>query len=229
MGGFSKYPSTPHLIWLGEHELRGDKILTNAQATQFLTNDIVVEEKVDGSNVGISFSNDGVLQLQARGQYIDFDEPRQFSGIHRHIHQFEDALFDALGTNLILFGEWCYYVHSLNYDRLPDWFLGFDVYDKSSKEFWSSGKRNRLLFQVGLPSVARIARGLLSEKELILLLDHQSQYGMTKIEGLYLRCESGQVTKDRAKIVRPEFQQGILEHWMRGPMATNTVVPIDKR
>ena len=39
-------------------------------------------------------------------------------------------LFEILSEKFILFGEWCYAQHSIFYDRLPDWFLGFDIYDK---------------------------------------------------------------------------------------------------
>ena len=31
----------------------------------------------------------------------------------------------------ILFGEWCAYQHTVQYDNLPDLFLAFDLYDQS--------------------------------------------------------------------------------------------------
>ena len=120
----------------------------------------------------------------------------------------------------MLFGEWCYAVHSLRYTRLPDWFLSFDVYDRTRQAFWSAARRDERVCQLGLALVPRLARGHFDLAGLIDLLD-QSQLTDGPAEGLYLRWDEGDWSMGRAKLVRPEFTQAIGEHWSRGALQTN--------
>ena len=53
-GGFYKFPHTPHLLWLGPGEPREDKVLTPSEVAEFLAGDVIIEEKVDGANLGLS-------------------------------------------------------------------------------------------------------------------------------------------------------------------------------
>ena len=52
MTDFFRFPHTPHLAWLGQGAPRDDKVLTPAEARALLTDAVVVEEKLDGANLG---------------------------------------------------------------------------------------------------------------------------------------------------------------------------------
>lgn len=221
MDTFHKFPSTPHLFWLGKNTPRDDKLLSPAEAKAFLDALVVVEEKVDGANVGLSFSADGDLRIQNRGQYLKVGENGQFKEIWQWVRRIEDKIFDVLWDRLIVFGEWCYAQHSVHYFSLPDWFLGFDVFDEKVGAFWSVENRNRLLDRIGLSKVAEVARGRMNRDKLLELLDKPSAYGAARVEGLYLRRESARFLIQRAKIVRAEFSEGITEHWSRRPITVN--------
>ncbi len=210
---FFKYPHTPHLAWLGPGQPRGDKVLLPPDREVFLRDSIVVEEKVDGANVGLSVVDEKVV-AQNRGEYLRRPAHEQFSPLWPWIDTHSEALKTALGATLILFGEWCYAVHSVRYDALPDWFLGLDVYDRGEARFWSSERRDRLLREVGISFVARIATGKFRLDQLTdMLLGSRSRYSQAPLEGLYLRRESDDWLDRRAKLVRPEFTQSIQEHW----------------
>ena len=65
MSEFHKFPHTPHLLWLGTGSPRDDKILTPSQVGEFLSGGVIIEEKVDGANMGLSIGPDGrVSNLQ---------------------------------------------------------------------------------------------------------------------------------------------------------------------
>ena len=130
MADFFRFPHTPHLAWLGEGSPRDDKMLAPNEVTGLLAGDVVVEEKLDGANVGFSLALDGHLRAQNRGQYLAEPHAGQFARLPAWLSQHGDALRSALTPNLILFGEWCAARHSLDYVTLPDWFLLFDVYDR---------------------------------------------------------------------------------------------------
>ena len=127
MSDFFRFPHTPHLAWLGEGTPRDDKVMTADEVGAFLAHAVVLEEKVDGANLGISVGSDGGLRAQNRGQYLHRPFTGQFARLNGWLEIHEDALFEALGDSLILFGEWVAAVHSLEYFILPDYFLAFVV------------------------------------------------------------------------------------------------------
>jgi len=111
--------------------------------------------------------------------------------------------------------------HSVAYHRLPDWLLGFDVYDRSLEKFWDSARRNALLERIRLHAVPRIAAGHFTIRELEKLLSPPSRVGIGVVEGLVIRRETAGFTTARAKLVRREFTQAIDEHWSHGPLRRN--------
>ena len=219
---FIKFPHTPHLAWLSPKPLRGDRVLSNAELSVFLRDQVIVEEKVDGANIGISVSSEQTLVVQNRGAYIEKPAPVQFQPLWNWLNIRSEQLITRLGQDLILFGEWCYAVHSIRYERLPDWFIGFDIYDRSRGAFLASDRRDDLLSSLHLYSVPRIAKAHFSMPGLVRLLENsRSAFGSAKVEGLYLRRESQGWLEQRAKIVRPEFTQAISEHWTNRPLSKN--------
>ncbi|EQD37126.1 DNA ligase III-like protein, partial [mine drainage metagenome] len=119
----------------------------------------MVEEKLDGANLGLSLAPDGSLRAQNHGQYLSTPHMGQFARLPAWLAQHEAGLRAVLTPDFILFGEWCAARHSLDYAALPDWFLLFDVYDRTVGKFWSSARRNVLAAQVGLATVPLVWRG----------------------------------------------------------------------
>lgn len=119
-----------------------------------------------------------------------------------------------MGEDQILFGEWCAARHSLNYDRLPDWLIVFDVYDRKTGKFWSTGRRTILANQLGLPAVPHLLHGSVTLSELKNLLQSQlSSFRNGPLEGVVIRKETTDWLESRAKLVRPDFVQSMGEHW----------------
>lgn len=216
-----KFPKTPHVTWLPPQPARDDKVMTPAEAEAFLASgEIVVEEKVDGANLGLSFDDAAKLRAQNRGNFLEGRLTGQWEGLRGWIAQHEMSLRENLPASAVLFGEWCYAQHSMAYTGLPDWFLGFDVLDESDR-FWSTRRRDALLGELKMTPMRCVARARFTLRELRALLDEPSAYGEGPVEGLYLRREDDEWLLQRAKLVRPEFVQAIGEHWSRGPLHVN--------
>jgi ATP-dependent RNA circularization protein (DNA/RNA ligase family) len=225
MTAFARFPHTPHLAWLGNGQPRDDKVLSPHEVTSLLAERVVVEEKIDGANVGLSVSLDGDIVAQNRGGYLTRSHcHEQFRPLWPWLDRHRDDLFDALGDDLVLFGEWCYARHSVPYDRLPDWFLCFDVYDRKQARFWSAQRRNELLGQNGLESTPQVARGRFTIKQLEGLIG-ASLVGTGDMEGLVVRAEADGFVTARGKLVSARFTQQIEEHWSRGPVRRNSLAP----
>ncbi|MCB1048668.1 MAG: RNA ligase family protein [Calditrichaeota bacterium] len=221
MSEFFRFPHTPHVAWLGQGQPRDDKVLEPKAVAVLLSTKLLIEEKVDGANIGFSTTQDGELQIQNRGAYLQSDRCHpQFKPLWSWLKARQDKLATALWPNLMLFGEWCYARHSIEYDNLPDWFLAFDVYDRELKRFWDSERRNTLLKSLDLTPVPELARGRFTLGELKVLLS-QSHVGSQPMEGLVVRHEANGITKNRAKLVREQFTQAIEEHWSKGPIHKN--------
>jgi hypothetical protein len=126
----------------------------------------------------------------------------------------------GLGDGLMLFGEWCYARHTVPYDDLPDWFLGFDIYEIASRRFWSVDRRNAWLQSRGLISVPEVKRGRLNLNQVPTILG-SSAVGNVPTEGIYFRRENEGWLQARAKVVSDAFKQQIEEHWTRRAVVPN--------
>lgn len=193
-----------------------------AEVDAFLNAPITVEEKVDGANIGIRFSHDEQPIVKNRGTVLSSSSHPQFRTLWAWLAVHQQELWEQLGTELMLFGEWCYAVHSVRYRSLPDYFVGFDVYDHRAGKFWSTARRNELARRARIDTAPMLAQGEFSLSELKQLLSlQQSRFGPDKAEGLYLRKDQGPWLVARAKLVRPEFVQAIGDHWTKRNLERN--------
>lgn len=222
MSEFFRFPHTPHLAWLGAGEPRDDKVLSAQEAAELLAVDVAIEEKVDGANLGFSLGPDGAMRIQNRGQYLEEPHTGQFTKLpawlQLHAATIGDALLEHSEQRLLLFGEWSAARHSLDYTRLPDWFLLFDVFEAGTGaepgRFWSSTRRNALAAELGLATTPQLARGRFTLAELrTRLLQWPSCFRDGPLEGIVVRHESAIWCEHRAKLVRANFTQAIGEHW----------------
>ena len=73
-GDFTKYPRTPHLC--GSKGTDDDKHLNESESMRFVSDEsLIIQEKLDGTNVGIHFSDAGELVLQARDLMLAAGNP----------------------------------------------------------------------------------------------------------------------------------------------------------
>lgn len=139
-----KYPRTRHIE--GSKKQVGDEDLDYISFKEIKGFYVVLEEKVDGANSGISFNEKGDLLLQSRGHFLNggYGE-RQFDlfKVWATCHKVE--LYEILGSRFIMYGEWLYAKHTEFYDALPNYFMEFDILDKQTGEFLSTKKRKELI------------------------------------------------------------------------------------
>jgi hypothetical protein len=229
---FIKYPRTPHLF--GSTGTDDDKHLGREESERFIADpSLIIEEKIDGTNVGIHFATSGRMVLQCRGHEItegvhpQYDLFKQWTSVKRPVLEL------MLGKNYILFGEWLYAKHSVHYHALAHYFFEFDIYDKQAGQFLDLATRRQILEGSRLETVPVLHRGAVSAEQLASLIgpsafvaafDHP-QTGRTdnRMEGLYFRTEAEGFVTGRAKMVRPEFVEKIKqsEHWQHQRMVPN--------
>lgn len=224
MTEFFRYPHTPHLTWLGNGIPRGDKILSPDVVRRALTHRLVVEEKLDGANLGISLDGGGNIQFQNRGSILTAPFSGQFSRLSSWLGHVYAGVEKVLTDDLVLFGEWCAATHSMRYTALPDWFILFDVYSRSSRTFWSTSKRNCLANAACLSHVPLVAEGRFTLGGLAeILSSEQTKFGDGPMEGLVMRSENKDICTFKAKLVRADFIQSMDEHWSTKGLRWNSL------
>jgi ATP-dependent RNA circularization protein (DNA/RNA ligase family) len=224
MSEFFRFPHTPHIAWLALGSPRDDKVLYLEDAETLLAGEVVIEEKLDGANLGFSIGLDGSLFAQNRGQYLLPPFTGQFAQLGQWLESHQDRLFDALTESLTVFGEWCAARHSLNYDQLPDWWLMFDVYDSEAERFWSTVRRNELAALVGVSVVPCLYQGRVTLAQLKgWAFGEASRFRRGDAEGVIVRSEDAMWLQNRAKLVRPNFTQAITQHWRNRVVEWNRI------
>lgn len=238
MDTIHKYPRTPHME--GSRLQPGDADAGQMSVRELEGCHVVIEEKVDGSNSGISFSQDGELLLQSRGHFMrGGPRERQFDLLKSWARTHERALRDILGTRYVMYGEWAYAKHTIFYDALPHYFLEFDMLDRETGRFVSTPGRRALLAGSPVCSVTVLHEGSVSSQKMLRALVGPSRHkhpdwrnALTaaageggvdperawretdesdEMEGLYLKIETEEETVGRAKFIRPSFLTTVIE------------------
>jgi hypothetical protein len=233
-----KYPRTRHIE--GSRLGPGDGDLTQVPWADLREAYLVIEEKIDGANAGISFTSEGELRLQSRGHYLTggarekhFALFKTWASVHR------DTLYDLLGSRYLMFGEWAYAKHTVYYDQLPHYFLEFDIFDQKKNEFLDTERRHELLRSSPIISVpvltkeygkhldvpqSYVKRSLyksdywksrLKNQAESLSIDvervfHETDYS-DDAEGLYIKVEVDGIVHDRLKWVRQSFLHTVVQ------------------
>jgi ATP-dependent RNA circularization protein (DNA/RNA ligase family) len=185
---------------------------------------IYVEEKLDGANVGIIRHKQG-LHLQKRGSLVGPSEHEQFQFFHNWAQYQNYEKLMGLPVGYTVYGELLYAVHSIFYDRLPDWVLVFDIWSWKKAQYLDYPERQAFCAQYGLCMVPLLAEGYFRVEELAELVPEASCYGPVA-EGMVLK-RYRRKEYCRAKIVKPEFGKQLeeSEHWTRQKVRTNQLAP----
>jgi atypical dual specificity phosphatase len=228
-----KFPRTPHIVSLGS-ATRDDLIMEEDPDSLFscanATKHLVVEEKIDGANLGISLTEDYRIVCQNRSHYVTSESHPQFHDLDKWLHRFESNLCRLLVPGRhILYGEWMSTTHSVHYDALPGLFVAFDLYDRFTAKFLSRDSLEHLFtsLYITIPLTPVLHRGPFEAhwKDVLLRLIHERSCfsSSEKREGVYVRImdEENQWLLHRCKLVRGDFLAEGTAHWTRGPVRAN--------
>lgn len=239
MDGIYKYPRTRHIE--GSRIQDGDEDLKSVKFEKIKNKYIILEEKVDGANTGISFDETGELLLQSRGHFLNggYGE-KQFSLFKMWANSNKYKFKEILGSRYVMYGEWLYAKHTVFYDELTHYFMEFDIYDKLENKFLSTKKRREMLKGYNfITSVLVLYEGSLNTlKELTSFLKKSNfksenceevfkkqceelnlSYDVARkqtdisnlMEGIYIKLETDEEVIERFKYVRSSFLNTILD------------------
>lgn len=233
-----KYPRTQHIE--GSRLQPGDSDLRAIPFSTLAGRPLVIEEKLDGANAALSFRPKGELLLQSRGHYLTGGaREKHFALFKTWASTHQATFYERLGDRYVVYGEWLYAKHTIFYDRLPHYFMEFDVLDRALDCFLSTDARRELLEGLPLVAVPVLHEGPLKRRKELEALVAPSLYKspdwkdalrdaaqragqdpdrigqetdpLSEAEGLYVKHEEDGRVLGRYKWVRASFLTSVLE------------------
>jgi len=233
MNELIKFPRTRHIE--SSRFQPGDEDLADIPFSSISGKTVIVEEKVDGANCAVSFSDTGELLIQSRGHYLTGGyRERHFDLLKKWAAAHSDAMLNLLGTRYIMFGEWLYAKHTIYYNALPHYFMEFDILDRETGLYLDTPARKELLSKYPfITSVPLIYNGIIDSLKTLPALTGNSSFiagnhidnmkedalrrkidphraeketdKSSLMEGLYIKIEEGGFVRERMKYVRSDF------------------------
>ena len=214
-----KYNRTPHLPW-SPGGTSDDRRIESVES--FLCTDIVVTEKLDGSNVCLEAEGCFARSHAAAPNHPSFDA---FKALHARVR-------GRIPANTQVFGEWLYARHSIGYDKLPSYLMVFGVRNLTTN-MWASWEEVEMWAEeLGAPTVPVLAKESWLNREWKLrdltesLAALPSRCGGVR-EGVVVRKAAGFSDADfglsLAKWVRKDHVQTD-DHWKTQAIVRNKVV-----
>lgn len=239
----NKYPRTPHAK--GSRLQKGDtsegQVSLQEMKRLHPGARMIIEEKLDGGQAGLSFSEDLSLRLQSRGSYLTGGaREAQFNLFKEWATVWEAELMERFEDRFTMYGEWLFARHTQFYNALPHYFHEFDILDRKTGKMLDTETRHDLLSGLPVVSVPVLAEDWPgSEKEMLDLVgpslyrtanwrEDMRQAAIAAgvdadeaiqgcgpsadiMEGLYIKIEKDGETVGRYKWVHPDFVQTIIE------------------
>jgi RNA ligase len=196
-----KYPRTNHLPWSpGVND--DDRVMSDL--SYFVGKRVIVTRKMDGENTTMYSDHIHARSIDSRG-----GEDRAW------VKQFWASMAHDIPENWRICGENLWAEHSIHYDDLPSFFMGFSVWDERNICLsWDDTLQYFELF--GIHSVPLIYDGIWDESKIRLL---EKQLNWDSDEGYVVRlAESfnyGDFKRSIAKYVRKGHVQ-TTKHWRAG-------------
>ena len=209
---YKKYPRTFHLPW-SLSRTEDDKTLSqDAVDHMFAGKEIVVTEKLDGENATIY--SDGYCHARS----ID----SQYHPSRSTVKALAATISCNLPPGWRLMGENLYARHSIEYDKLPDYFILFGIANENNQSLsWNEIEEWAELLDLKTAPV--IYRGMWDEDTIKDLWPFASRFG-GQSEGYVVRTASGfpmsNFSNHVAKFVRKGHVQ-TKDHWMHKQVVPN--------
>lgn len=197
------------------------RCISDNEVNTLLEGDVVIEEKIDGGIIGITWDHSS-FKHKAIGKHSIIssgDTSKKFYGLNKWIyHNYEKIMLIPNGW--IIYGEWMRACHNIVYDLLPDYFIGFDIWD--GYRYIDYKSKESLFKQFGFQMIPAIHIGKIKKvKDVIDMVKRSLYSSFEQMEGVVVKnYEKGLM----GKFVRREFDDRMNEHWSKKLLIENKLL-----
>lgn len=210
--GRKNYGSIGHLpcsrMGPADHKIPEGQALIATEKPRDKHDFIVVQEKLDGSNVGVAMIDNKIFALSRAG-YEAKTSPYE---MHHHFHEWvienENRFRHVLEDGQRICGEWLTTAHGTKYNLPHEPFVAFDIIDSENKRFTYNQFKIVNDFVFVVPYVVSVGRPTSVDEALSILGDKGKHGALEQIEGAVWRVERKGVVDFLCKYVRPNKVDG---------------------
>lgn len=174
-----------------------------------------VQEKVDGANMGVSWTSGPVLRNRnniLKKGYIKKETPAKlqfrpaWNWVHDHGKDIRN-ISEICMSPVTIYGEWLLAKHSIEYNKLPDWFLAYDIYSVEDDKFLSPDIVEELLSKTNIKYIKSHKVTFNSIKEIVEWAEKPSEYRNGVREGIVIKTSNGRFVDKTFKVVNRFFER----------------------
>lgn len=187
-----------------------------------LSCEVVIDEKFDGSIVSFAREGKNIVTYGRRNEIMRNGILKDRNKAYRHLDNWyweHEENLRRIPNGYTIFGEWLYAKHTVFYNKLPDYWLLFDIFD--GKEFiflnddWSD-----VMEEIDLWGAPRLELGWFTIDNLKRIAQREKSIYGDRIEGFVVKNYEKQIFM---KFVNREFDIDLEEneHWLKKPLERN--------
>lgn len=210
--GGKNYGHIPHLpgsrIGPGDHKCHEGQARIACEKKRDKHDIVIVQEKLDGSNVGVARIDGNLYPLTRAGYLATTSKYEQHHSFNDWVIQNTARFLDALMDGERLCGEWLCQAHGTRYNLKHEPFVVFDLMrGKERASYYELEERFSDKFVI--PWVLNEGDSLSIESAMQYLGNNGFSGAIDRAEGCVWRVESRGVFDFIVKYVRPDKQDGI--------------------
>jgi len=167
---------------------------------------VIVQEKLDGSNVGVAKINGEIVALTRAGYAVSTSPYNQHHKFGQYVER-EKKRFDGLldeGDRVV--GEWLLVAHGTMYDLTHEPFVPFDIMREAVRINYHNFLQRVSLYEFPTPNLLHMGGGLTIK--LFEKLIGAGKHGAERVEGGIWRVERKGIVDFLCKYVRRDKEDG---------------------
>ena len=213
--GKPSYGSIPHLpgsrVGPGDHMCHAGQARIATEKARDKHDFVIVQEKVDGSNVGIARINGEIVPLTRAGYVANTSPFEQHHLFHRWALDNVRSFTELLADGERLCGEWMVQAHGTIYGLLPSPLLAFDIMRGTLRIPWREFEARLFHSNPPVSYIPAVHKGApLSIESAMQAIGTYGSFGsLGAPEGVVWRVERKGEVDFLVKYVRPDKQDGI--------------------
>lgn len=197
--GIKSYGHIPHLpgsrITPSDHKCSDGQKRIACEKVRDKHDKVIVQEKLDGSNVGIARIGDRIYPLTRSGYIADTSKYEQHHRFHTWVMKQQKRFLDVLDEGERLCGEWLMQAHGTRYDLPHEPFVVFDLM-VGDKRLPYDELKERLEGKFTLPRLISYGN-VFSIEQALKAIEVSGHGAIDLVEGVVWRVERNELVDKR--------------------------------
>lgn len=210
--GKKSYGSIPHIsgsrLGVSDSKISEGQELIATVKTRDSRDIVIVQEKLDGSNVSVALHNGEIYTLTRAG----YNAKDSFYSMHHEFDKWvrlnENRFRNILSEGERISGEWLHTAHGTIYHLPHEPFVAFDIFDVNNRRYNYERFISTVNEQFTVPFLISKGESLSVESALNILGHHGKHGAQEQCEGVIWRVERDNKVDFLCKYVRPDKIDG---------------------